>query len=91
MSPRRGEQGFRWPPSSRDPAEIATGRGCPIRGNSVSLMGYTERKDRWIGFKRRDVRVSFEDAGLMDVGADCVGADCRPDSESTKNSAWDTK
>ena len=46
-----------------------------------------EQKDRWLGFKRPDVRAGFEDAGLTDVGVDRVGADCCANSESNKVSA----
>ena len=58
----------------------------------------TEQKDRWLGFKRGDVRAWFEDAGLTDVGIDCVGADCCADSGDAEDSArvsifvaWGTK
>jgi len=45
-----------------------------------------EHKDRWLGFKRQDIRAWFEDAGLTDVGVDCVGADCCPDSAPARDS-----
>jgi ubiquinone/menaquinone biosynthesis C-methylase UbiE len=35
-----------------------------------------EQYDHWLGFKREDVRAWFEQAGLVDVGLDCVGENC---------------
>ena len=35
-----------------------------------------EHHDRWLGFKRSDVRQWFEQAGLEEVVVDCVGQDC---------------
>ena len=35
-----------------------------------------EHHDRWMGFKREDVRRWFEDAGLKNVIVDCVGESC---------------
>lgn len=40
----------------------------------------TEHCDRWMGFKREDVRRWFEQAGLSDVAVACVGSDCCADS-----------
>ncbi len=36
----------------------------------------TEQHDRWLGFKREDVQRWFIEAGLRQVGTDCVGEDC---------------
>lgn len=35
-----------------------------------------EHHDRWMGFKREDVRRWFEEAGLNNVIVDCVGESC---------------
>ncbi len=35
-----------------------------------------EHHDRWMGFKREDIRRWFEEAGLKNVNVDCVGEDC---------------
>jgi ubiquinone/menaquinone biosynthesis C-methylase UbiE len=35
-----------------------------------------EHHDRWMGFKREDVRRWFEEAGLENVIVDCVGESC---------------
>jgi len=35
-----------------------------------------EHHDRWMGFKREDVRRWFEEAGLKNVIVDCVGESC---------------
>jgi len=35
-----------------------------------------EHQDRWMGFKREDVRRWFEEAGLKNVMVDCVGENC---------------
>lgn len=35
-----------------------------------------EHHDRWLGFKREDVRRWFEEAGLKNVIVDCVGESC---------------
>ncbi len=35
-----------------------------------------EHHDRWLGFKRSDIRQWFEQAGLKEVIVDCVGQDC---------------
>ena len=43
----------------------------------------TEQHDRWLGFKRDDIRRWFADAGLRDVAVDCVGDDCCPSSQGT--------
>ncbi len=36
----------------------------------------TEHHDRWLGFKREDVRAWLEGSGLKDVSVNCVGEDC---------------
>ena len=36
----------------------------------------TEQHDRWLGFKREDVRMWLSEAGLRGVATDCVGEDC---------------
>jgi len=36
----------------------------------------TEQHDRWMGFKREDVKQWFVRAGLRDVVIDCVGENC---------------
>ena len=35
-----------------------------------------EQHDRWMGFKREDIRRWFEEAGLKNVIVDCVGESC---------------
>jgi ubiquinone/menaquinone biosynthesis C-methylase UbiE len=35
-----------------------------------------EQHDRWMGFKREDVRRWFEEAGLRNVEVDCLGESC---------------
>jgi len=40
----------------------------------------TEQYDRWLGFKREDVRQWFIDAGLKNVIVDCVDSKCNSDS-----------
>jgi ubiquinone/menaquinone biosynthesis C-methylase UbiE len=47
----------------------------------------TEQHDRWLGFKRDDVRRWFEDAGLKDVIVDCADTNCCADSNSGSESA----
>ncbi|MCJ7748792.1 MAG: class I SAM-dependent methyltransferase [Desulfobacterales bacterium] len=36
----------------------------------------TEHHDRWMGFKREDIRQWLIEAGLKNVVADCVGENC---------------
>jgi ubiquinone/menaquinone biosynthesis C-methylase UbiE len=36
----------------------------------------TEQHDRWLGFRREDVRRWFTAAGLKNVVVDCVGENC---------------
>ena len=43
----------------------------------------TEQHDRWLGFKRDDIRRWFADAGLKGVQVDCVGDNCCPTSRGT--------
>lgn len=35
-----------------------------------------EHHDRWMGFKREEIRCWFEEAGCKEVTVDCVGEDC---------------
>ena len=35
-----------------------------------------EHHDRWLGFKREQIKQWFEEAGLTDVAVDCVGESC---------------
>lgn len=44
----------------------------------------TEQHDRWLGFKRQDVQSWFSAAGLSGVKTDCVGANCCPTSDNSK-------
>ncbi len=41
-----------------------------------------EHHDRWMGFRREDVRQWFEEAGLKNVAVDSVGESCRSQSSS---------
>lgn len=43
--------------------------------------------DRWLGFKREDIRRWFEEAGLEDVVIDCVGEDCCTQSSTGHGTA----
>lgn len=43
----------------------------------------TEQHDRWLGFKRDDIKRWYAEAGLKNVKIDCVGADCCPTSENS--------
>jgi ubiquinone/menaquinone biosynthesis C-methylase UbiE len=47
----------------------------------------TEQQDRWLGFKREGVESWLLEAGLNRVATDCVGEDCRAQSESGRDSA----
>jgi ubiquinone/menaquinone biosynthesis C-methylase UbiE len=40
----------------------------------------TEQHDRWMGFKREDIKRWFIEAGLSNVKIDCVGENCCADS-----------
>lgn len=46
-----------------------------------------EHNDRWMGFKRDDIRRWFEEAGLSDVVVDCVGENCCAASSCGKENA----
>jgi ubiquinone/menaquinone biosynthesis C-methylase UbiE len=46
-----------------------------------------EHHDRWMGFRREDVRRWLETAGLHAVSVDCVGEDCCATSESGSETA----
>lgn len=46
-----------------------------------------EHYDRWMGFRREDVRLWLEAAGLQAVDVDCVGEDCCATSSSGDESA----
>ena len=43
----------------------------------------TEQHDRWLGFKRDDILIWYEEAGIKNIKIDCVGADCSPTSEKS--------
>ena len=36
----------------------------------------TEQHDRWMGFKREDLKAWLEDADLRHANVDCVGESC---------------
>jgi hypothetical protein len=36
----------------------------------------TEHQDRWMGFKRDDVRKWFSISGLENISVECVGENC---------------
>lgn len=40
-----------------------------------------EHNDRWMGFKREDIKKWFIKAGLQNVQTDCVGEDCCAESD----------
>jgi ubiquinone/menaquinone biosynthesis C-methylase UbiE len=40
-----------------------------------------EHNDRWMGFKKEDIRKWFTEAGLQNVHIDCVGEDCCAESD----------
>ena len=42
----------------------------------------TEQYDKWLGFKRNDVKKWFESSGLKNVVVDCVGDKCCADSKN---------
>lgn len=46
-----------------------------------------EQHDRWLGFKRDDVRHWFEEAGFTQVAVDCAGEQCCATSECGSGSA----
>ncbi len=43
----------------------------------------TEQHDRWLGFRRQDVRAWLEQAGLIGARVDCAGARCCAPSEAS--------
>lgn len=43
--------------------------------------------DRWLGFKREDIRAWLENAGLVDVVVDCAKGKCCPRTEDGKRLA----
>lgn len=43
----------------------------------------TEQHDRWLGFRREDVRAWLEEAGLVEVTVSCAGAQCCAPSETS--------
>ncbi len=47
----------------------------------------TEQHDRWMGFKRADVKNWFTKAGLKNVTVDCAGGNCCSESECGCDSA----
>ena len=47
----------------------------------------TEQHDRWLGFKREDMRALFQQVGLVDVCVDSVGENCRADSNCGSETA----
>lgn len=47
----------------------------------------TEHFDRWMGFKREDIKKWFIQAGLKNILVDCVGGDCCSTSEDGCESA----
>ena len=44
----------------------------------------TEQHDRWLGFKKSDIRAWFIAAGLTEVTVDSVGENCRSKSTTTE-------
>ncbi len=46
-----------------------------------------EHHDRWMGFKRDDVRDWLEAAGLVNVQVDCVGENCSATSNNGNEAA----
>lgn len=47
----------------------------------------TEQHDKWMGFKREDIKAWMENAGFKNVVIDCVGADCCASSGSSGDEA----
>lgn len=47
----------------------------------------TEHYDRWLGFKREDIKQWFAEAGLKNITVDCVGGNCCTTSECGNESA----
>jgi len=46
-----------------------------------------EHHDRWLGFRREDVRAWLSAAGLTDISVGCCGEDCCSDSSDGSCSA----
>lgn len=46
-----------------------------------------EHKDQWMGFKRKDIKKWFIEAGLQNVHIDCVGEDCCAESDCGNDTA----
>jgi ubiquinone/menaquinone biosynthesis C-methylase UbiE len=46
-----------------------------------------EHNDRWLGFKREEIREWFTEAGLRNVQIDCVGEDCCAESDCGNDKA----
>ena len=46
-----------------------------------------EHNDRWMGFKREDIRKWFIEEGLQNVHIDCVGEDCCAESDCGNDKA----
>jgi ubiquinone/menaquinone biosynthesis C-methylase UbiE len=47
----------------------------------------TEQHDKWMGFKRDDIKKWFSDAGLTNVTIECVGEDCCATSTCSNQNA----
>ena len=47
----------------------------------------TEQYDRWLGFKREDVKAWFELAGLSNISVDCTDQNCCASSQTCNDSA----
>lgn len=47
----------------------------------------TEQHDRWMGFKREDIKKWLVEAGLKDITVDCVGDTCCATSETGRGEA----
>ena len=47
----------------------------------------TEHHDRWLGFKREDIKRWLAEAKLLDVQVDCIGEDCCAESSGGCESA----
>ena len=43
----------------------------------------SEQHDRWLGFKREDIKKWFIEAGLVNVSVDCAGEDCCDESKDS--------
>lgn len=46
-----------------------------------------EQHDRWLGFKREDIKRWLKEAGLQNVKVDCVGEECCSDSDEESERA----